>query len=74
MMMHQLERTRSFPRIVRYEDMSDNEELSLIEAKCGIGARANFGRSTLTALENKCNFMNYLNKSCDKIFDISEEF
>lgn len=36
------------------------EELSLIEVKCAIGARADLGRPTTTALENKQNFMNYL--------------
>lgn len=35
-------------------------ELSLIEAKCSIGARENLGRPTTTALENKQNFMEYL--------------
>lgn len=34
--------------------------LSLIEVKCSIGARADLGRPTTTALENKQNFMNYL--------------
>ena len=38
-------------------------ELSLIEVKCSIGARDDLGRPTTTALENKENFMNYLN-SC----------
>lgn len=33
------------------------DELSLIEVKCSIGARANLGRPTTTALENKLNFM-----------------
>lgn len=36
-------------------------ELSLIEVKCSIGARDNLGRPTTTALENKKNFMDYLN-------------
>ena len=35
-------------------------ELSLIEAKCSIGAREDLGRPTTTALENKRNFMEYL--------------
>ena len=35
-------------------------ELSLIEVKCSIGARADLGRPTATTLENKENFMNYL--------------
>ncbi len=36
-------------------------ELSLIEVKCSIGARDNLGRPTTTALENKQNFMKYIN-------------
>ena len=35
-------------------------ELSLIEVKCSIGAREDLGRPTTTALENKQNFMAYL--------------
>ena len=35
-------------------------ELSLIEVKCSIGARDDLGRPTTTALENKQNFMEYL--------------
>lgn len=35
-------------------------ELSLIEVKCSIGARANLGRPTTTALENKENYMKYI--------------
>lgn len=35
-------------------------ELSLIEAKCSIGARDDLGRPTTTALENKENFMKTL--------------
>lgn len=34
--------------------------LSLIEVKCAIGAREDLGRPTTTALENKHNFMKYL--------------
>lgn len=37
-----------------------SNELSLIEIKCSIGARADLGRPTTTARENKENFMNYL--------------
>ena len=37
------------------------DELSLIEVRCSIGARADLGRPTTTALENKVNFMNYIN-------------
>ena len=36
------------------------DSLSLIEVKCSIGARADLGRPTTTALENKENFMGYL--------------
>ena len=36
-------------------------ELSLIEVKCSIGAREDLGRPTTTALENKQNFMTYIN-------------
>lgn len=35
-------------------------ELTLIEVKCSIGARADLGRPTTTAVENKENFMTYL--------------
>ena len=38
--------------------------LRLIEVKCSIGARADLGRPTTTALENKQHFMEYL-KSLD---------
>ena len=38
----------------------DRNELSLIEVKCSIGAREDLGRPTTTALENKKNFMEYL--------------
>ena len=37
-------------------------ELSLIEIKSSIGAREDLGRPTTTAIENKENFMNYINK------------
>lgn len=36
------------------------DELSFIEVKCAIGAREDLGRPTTTAIENKQNFMNYL--------------
>ena len=38
----------------------ERDELSLIEVKCSIGARDDLGRPTTTALENKENFMEYL--------------
>lgn len=40
----------------------NRDTLSLIEAKCSIGARSNLGRPTTTALENKQNFMDYLSE------------
>ncbi len=43
------------------EAAKKRNELSLIEVKCSIGAREDLGRPTTTALENKQNFMNYLN-------------
>ena len=42
------------------EAAKSRNELSLIEVKCSIGARDNLGRPTTTALENKQNFMGYL--------------
>lgn len=36
--------------------------LCFIEVKCAVGARADLGRPTTTARENKENFMNYLQK------------
>lgn len=44
------------------EKAKNRNELSLIEAKCSIGARDDLGRPTTTALENKENFMDYLEK------------
>lgn len=38
----------------------DRNELSFIEVMCSIGAREDLGRPTTTALENKQNFMRYL--------------
>lgn len=35
-------------------------ELTMIEVKCSIGARADLGRPTTTARENKLNFIDYL--------------
>lgn len=43
------------------EAAKGRDELSLIEVKCSIGARNDLGRPTTTALENKQNFMEYLN-------------
>ena len=42
------------------EKAKGQNELSLIEVKCSIGARENLGRPTTTALENKNGFMEYL--------------
>ena len=42
------------------EAAKKRNELSLIEVKCSIGAREDLGRPTTTALENKQNFMHYL--------------
>ena len=42
------------------EAARDRGELSLIEVKCAIGARENLGRPTTTALENRQQFMKYL--------------
>ncbi len=38
----------------------DKGELSFIEVRCSIGSRADLGRPTTTALENKQSFMEYL--------------
>lgn len=38
----------------------ERDELSLIEVKCSIGARADLGRPTTTAIENKENFMKFI--------------
>lgn len=50
-----------------YEDLDreltaakQRRELSLIEVKCSIGARADLGRPKTTAVENKQNFMEYI--------------
>ena len=37
-------------------------ELQFIEVKCSIGARADLGRPTTTAMENKDNFVSFLNE------------
>ena len=39
------------------------DALSLIEAKCAIGARENLGRPTTGAVENKTVFMEYLGRT-----------
>lgn len=40
--------------------LAEAKELSFLEVKCSIGARADLGRPTTTAVENKENFMNYI--------------
>lgn len=47
------------------EAAKQRNELSMIEVACSIGARIDLGRPTTTALENKNNFMKYLNSTCD---------
>ncbi len=42
--------------------LKQNNCLSLLEVKCSLGARADLGRPTTTALQNKTNFMNYLSE------------
>lgn len=42
------------------EKVKKNWQLSMIEVKCGIGARDNLGRPTTTTLDNKAGFMEYL--------------
>ena len=42
------------------EEAKECDELALIEIKCGIGSRADLGRPTTTAMENKNAFMDYL--------------
>lgn len=41
-------------------DIKSKNELCFIEIKCALGARADLGRPTTTAIENKCNFVDYL--------------
>lgn len=56
----------SFEALDRELTAAKNREgLSFIEAKCSIGAREGLGRPTTTALENKKNFMNYLEQFGD---------
>lgn len=42
------------------QNAKNSKELCLIEVKCSIGARANLGRPTTTAIENKKGFMSFL--------------
>ena len=41
-------------------EAKEKKELCLIEVKSSLGARANLGRPTTTAIENKVKFMDYL--------------
>ncbi len=43
----------------------ERSTLTLIEVKCSIGARADLGRPTTTAKENKNAFMEFINKKAD---------
>ena len=64
-------KTCGYPHAVRvrtFEELDSElrkaktrKELTMIEAECAIGARDDLGRPTTTALENKENFMKYLN-------------
>ena len=44
------------------ENAKNAKELTLLEVKCSIGAREDLGRPTTTAIENKENFMKFLEK------------
>lgn len=51
----------SFAQLDRVlNEAKSRNELSLIEVKCSIGARADLGRPTTTAIENKENFKGFL--------------
>lgn len=66
-------RACGYPNAVRVDSFEDldreletakgKEELCFIEVACSIGSRGNLGRPTTTALENKQNFMDYLNSN-----------
>lgn len=43
------------------ENVKNNNQLSFIEIKSSIGAREDLGRPTTTAIDNKKNFMKFLN-------------
>ena len=43
-------------------DAKSRNELSFIEVKCAVGARADLGRPTTTAKDNKKGFMELLGK------------
>ena len=45
----------------------ERRELSMIEVKCAIGARADLGRPTSTPWENRDHFMQYLRESGERL-------
>lgn len=45
---------------IELEKAKNSRQLCFIEVKCAIGSREDLGRPTLTAMENKNNFMQYL--------------
>ena len=54
-------RVESYPALEQaLEDAKQAGALTLIEVRAALGARANLGRPTTTALENKAAFMEYL--------------
>ena len=54
-------RVESYPALEQaLEDAKQAGALTLIEVRTALGARANLGRPTTTALENKAAFMEYL--------------
>ena len=44
------------------KEAKESGELYFIEVKAAIGARTNLGRPTTTAIENKKNFIKFLNE------------
>ena len=54
---------KSFAELDReLKTAKEREELSFIEVKCAIGSRADLGRPTTSAKENKQNFMKFLRR------------
>ena len=47
---------------VELQKAKDMNKLCFIEVMCSIGARDDLGRPTTTAIENKENFMRFLNQ------------
>lgn len=53
----------NFEELDKQLELAKNRnELSFIEVKCSIGSREDLGRPTSSALENKNNFMSYINR------------